>query len=616
MRLFSIVPALFLVAWSASGQMDSKVWTAGQGWEHVSQDGTLMPASAGQTLRIAPRSSGFRALEPRMQIAVSKPFNDEDVYRVQLSARAVDATLEHSTALKVLLCKTSKQGRPGPVFSCGPVLSSDWETYSAPFRVPGDIDPNEVSLFLLHGWGGETIEVRDVCIENLGSELPLKAYARSGRWYAGQELDAPWREQAEAMIEKNRKGDFHLTVIDAQGEPVKGARIIAEQQRHAYRFGTAVNSLLYRWIAPGAESDPMLQAEFEAYRKESGRQDLSFSQRKAEVQKYFTVLKADFNYAVLENALKWQAWSGEWGGFRKGDTLDLIHWLNANDIAVKAHTFVWPGWQNVPSYLKNMADRPQALSRTINAHITDIGSALNGKVVAADVLNEVFNNHDIVDVLGDEVMAEWFKQAREVMPDTQLNINDFQLMANGGRWREKLDFYDNLAGRLLRDGAPLGGLGFQSHFRHSYLTEPQRIWELCDRFGRHGVPLICSEFDVDLADQTLQANYTHDFLTAWFAHPATTTFLFWGFWQDSHWLPYGALYDRDWQMKPIAQTYRDLVYGQWWSGWEETQTDEDGAARVRGFLGDYRITAYANDREVVLENITLKKSGTVLNIRL
>jgi GH35 family endo-1,4-beta-xylanase len=237
-------------------------------------------------------------------------------------------------------------------------------------------------------------------------------------------------------------------------------------------------------------------------------------------------------------------------------------------------------------------------------------------VVAVDVLNEPFNNRDLMDILGDDVMAEWFRQAREVLPDALLNINDFLLMANGGRWTEKLDYYDRLVGRLLKAGAPLDQIGFQSHFRHTFLTEPERIWELCDRFALHGLPLVSSEFDVNLADEKLQADYTRDFMTAWFAHPSTSAFLFWGFWQDSHWLPYGGLYDRDWRMKPNARAYRDLVYNQWWSGWEEAETDADGRVELRGFLGDYRITVYAAGRETVLDDITLEKDGTSLCIRL
>jgi len=588
-------------------------------WHFVShmRDEMTPPLNQVLPVQLEPGSNGIMEFEPRWERPCAEALKANEVYMLTVRARAADLQAIGSSALKVALSPRQKErGKFRPVFSCGPVLSAEWETFTAPFAVLKDVEPDSLSFFLVQGWGDAVIEVEDVRIESLGSDKPLQAYTRSGRWYAGQEADATWRAEAKAMIATNRMGTFSVQVVDGQGAPVQGARVIIEQQRHAYRFGTAVNSTLWRWIAPDAASNPALQSEFEYYLHQSGRMDLTFEQRQAEVRRYFEVLKADFNYAVLENGLKWQAWSGDWGGFRKADTLAMIDWMNTNGLDVKGHALVWPGWRHSPGFAKKMADRPEALNRLVHSHISDVGAAVNGKVAAFDVLNEAFNNHDYMDVMGPDVMVGWFRQAREVLPGAQLNVNDFLLMANGGRWKEKLDFYDNLVGTLLNEGAPLEGIGFQSHFRHTFLTGPQRIWELCNRFGRHGLPLICSEFDVNLADEALQATYTRDFLTAWFAHPDTNAFLLWGFWQDSHWLPYAGLYDLDWRMKPNGKVYRDLVYNQWWSGWEEARTDAAGKASLRCFLGDYRITAYANGREVVRDGIELKKDGTILSIRL
>ncbi len=588
-------------------------------WGFVSsmKEGQVTPPHQELPVRLEPRSNGIMKFEPRWERPYAEALKANEVYKLTVRARAVDPKAIGSTALKVAVSSPNIiRGKIRPVFKCGPILSSEWEDFIAFFSLSEAASTNELSLFLVHGWGDASVEVQDVQLEGVGSDKPLNAYVWSGRWYAGQEPDAVWRTEAESMIASNRMGTFSIQVVDEQGEPVPDASVVIEQQRHAYRFGTAVNSQLWRWMAPDAESDPHVQHAFDTYRRESGRPKITFAQRQAEVRKYFEILKSDFNYAVFENALKWEAWSGSWDGFSQANTFALLDWLHANGLDVKGHAFVWPSWNHSPEWTREMADRPEALNRVVHAHITDLGSAMNGKVVAFDVLNEAFNNHDFMDVMGNEVMSGWFEQARNVLPDARLNVNDFLLMANGGRWTEKLDFYDHLVERLLSEKAPLEGIGFQGHFRHSFLTGPQRIWELCDRFGRHGLPLICSEFDVDLADEDLQAAYTRDFLTAWFAHPDTTAFLQWGFWQDSHWLPYAGLYDRDWRMKPNAKAYRELVYGAWWSGRETARTDDEGRGNLRGFLGEYRITAGANGREMVLENIKLKKDITSVTIQL
>lgn len=568
-------------------------------------------------VRLKPRDTGYRDAVPRWQIPCPVKLEAGRLYRISGEARIVSKRSKRPTALRIDLCTLRNNDKLKPFFSCGPVMSHEWESFSAPFEADRKAAGKNVGLFLVHGYGDGEIEIRELKVEPLPVGDSIKDYPRTGRWYAGQEADAAWRAKAEKRIELHRKGTFSIQVVDEQGQPRPDVRIVAEQQKHAYRFGTAVNATLYRWIMPEAQHDKALQAEFEYYRKKSGRTDLSFAERQAEVQRYFDTLASDFNYVVFENALKWQAWSGDWGGFRREETLGLVDWLNERDIAVKAHAFVWPGWNNSPKYLRKLGkEDPQALRRLIRAHISDMGLALRGKVATVDVLNEAFTNHAFMDLLGEGVMAEWFTQSKEVLPDAKLNVNDFLLMANGGHWNEKLDFYEDLVDRLLKMRAPLGGIGFQSHFRHSFLTAPERLWELCDRFGLFGLPLASSEFDVNLPDEKLQAAYTRDFMTAWFAHPATDAILLWGFWQDAHWLPYAGLYERDWTIKPNAQVYRDLVFEQWWSGWEETTTDEAGQANLRGFLGTYKISLYANGREQVLEAVELSKKGTSITVRL
>jgi GH35 family endo-1,4-beta-xylanase len=567
-------------------------------------------------LALEPRTGNYNGYEPRWEQPFLMELKAGHVYTVTLRARAINPSGIGSTAFKFALSPVKKPRLSDLVFTCGPVLSGEWETFTASFSVSENIPAGQLSSFLVHGFGDASVEVQNVQVEDRGADKPVQAYARTGRWYSGQEPNLAWRAKAQEMIATNRMGTFSIQVVNGQGEPVEDARVIIEQQTHAYRFGVALNGTLAKWIAPGADSNPALLSEFQYYKTTSGRKDLTFTERKREIEKYFEVLKSDFNYVVLENAFKWEAWCGEWGGFRQEDTLALVDWLNEQGIAVKGHTLVWPGWRHSPEFLKGMTNNPDALSRLVHAHITDVGTAMNGRVVVVDVMNEVFNNNDFMKLLGNEIMPEWFKRAREVLPDAQLNVNDFLIMANGGYWAEKQDFYDNLVGDLIAAGAPIDGIGFQNHYRHNFLTGPERIWELCDHFGRHGLKLSCSEFDVNLADEALQAAYTRDFLTAWFAHPDSNAFLQWGYWQDSHWLPYAGLYDRDWRMKPNAKIYRDLVYNQWWSGWEEARTGANGKAALRGFLGDYRISVYANGCETVLDNIELKQAGTTLTVRL
>jgi GH35 family endo-1,4-beta-xylanase len=565
---------------------------------------------SGFPLRLESGTFGSRKLSPRWERPLEQVLRTGTVYELEIKARALHAGSGGPTALKAVVGRIT-DGEREILLQCGPVLSGKAETFTVPFIVGKDVPAAEARIGLIHGFGPSAIEVGEVRIRELGSDRPLNAYTRSGRWYEGQEADAGWRRKAD-----HRTGTFSIEVIDDSGQPLPDARVIVEQQKHAYRFGTAVNSTLWKFMAPGAESNAVLRSDFEDFRRSAGRTGMTFREGQDAVRTYFETLKSDFNYVVFENALKWQAWSGDWGGFRREDIFELIDWLHAQEIEVKGHALVWPDWRHSPNHVKATADRPEQLNRLVHAHITEIGHATAGKVAAFDVLNEAFSCHDYMDVMGREVVVGWFRQARSVLPDVQLNVNEFLLLANGGQWSEKLDFQDRLVGELLAADAPLDAIGFQSHFRHTFLTSPLRIWELCDRFGRHGLPLVVSEFDVNLPDEKLQAQFTRDFLTAWFAHPSTTAFTQWGFWQGSHWLPYGGLYDLDWRMKPNAEAYRDLVFNLWWTGHEEGRCDARGRVELEGFLGTYRVSVHAAGKEKVLEQVELGREGTDLTVRL
>jgi hypothetical protein len=79
-------------------------------------------------------------------------------------------------------------------------------------------------------------------------------------------------------------------------------------------------------------------------------------------------------------------------------------------------------------------------------------------------------------------------------------------------------------------------------------------------------------------------------MTILYSHPAVKSFMFWGFWENSHWRPDGALYNADWSIRPNGEVYRDLVLNQWRTPDLETTTGSAGEVSFDGFLGTYRYT--------------------------
>lgn len=87
-----------------------------------------------------------------------------------------------------------------------------------------------------------------------------------------------------------------------------------------------------------------------------------------------------------------------------------------------------------------------------------------------------------------------------------------------------------------------------------------------------------------------------------------------GFWAGRHWRPDAALWRKDWSIKPAGEAYRELVFRQWWTD-EKLTTDDRGDAKVRGFLGGYRVIAEHDGREATHE-LTLTAEGTQVTLTL
>ncbi len=98
-----------------------------------------------------------------------------------------------------------------------------------------------------------------------------------------------------------------------------------------------------------------------------------------------------------------------------------------------------------------------------------------------------------------------------------------------------------------------------------------------------------TEFDINTTDEALQADYTRDFLTAVFSHPATVGVQKWGFWAGAHWTPDGAMYTEDWREKPNAVAWKDAIFNDWWNDFTGA-TNGDGEFSGRGFYGEYQVT--------------------------
>ncbi|MCY3792506.1 MAG: endo-1,4-beta-xylanase [Gemmatimonadetes bacterium] len=263
--------------------------------------------------------------------------------------------------------------------------------------------------------------------------------------------------------------------------------------------------------------------------------------------------------------------------------------------------------------MADQADAATAIPPLVIDHIDEIIQATEGLVEEWDVINEPYTNHDLMDLSGDHVMVEWFQAARRNLPTAPLYLNDYNILSNNGQDIAHQNHYEQTIQYLLDQGAPITGLGMQGHFGDQ-VTAPAKLLALLDRFGRFGLDIKITEFDINTTDQDLLNDYTRDFMTVVFSHPAVAGLQWWGFWEKAHWRPNAALYNADWSPRPHAQIYKDLVFNQWWTR-QQGRTSATGQFSGRGFYGSYQVEVRLGD-EVFTAPFTLEADMETVTIRL
>lgn len=480
-----------------------------------------------------------------------------DVCLFIFQARAVKTSNESEQAQFRLVVADRK--KPFPRIALGGYsLDKEWREIALPFVIEQDYAAGEVEASCDMGYGRQSIELTGLRVLNFGDTVSVSQLPRTRPTYAGREPDAAWRREALARIERIRKGDLALEVTDSAGRPVPAAALRVELESHAFQFGVAVNVETLRNKTP----------EIEEYRRH---------------------IVELFNAATLENDLKWSNWAGEGksADYRER-TLRELAWLKENGLSVRGHVMVWPGWRFLPASIKDLRDQPESIPALVREHIRDIALATKDTISEWDVLNEPVSNHDLMDLFGKQIMVDWFKDAAALLPGVPLYLNDWgnhDQRANPG----SVQAFEDIVRYLREQGAPLGGLGLQCHIG-GVLCPPKDILATLDRYQKNfALPVRITEFDVNVDDEEIQADYTRDFMIAMFSHPSVVGVQQWGFWEGRHWQPKAALYRKDWTEKPNGAAYRKLVQETWHTD-ESGVTDADGKWSTRGFYGRYAVT--------------------------
>lgn len=525
-------------------------------------------ADAAPVLLVRSEATGGSFPKIQARLNTAEALERGDVFLARFSMRALDSQLESGEVSVQFEVENAEDDAISTQFAA--YAASQWQDFLVPVRLVRDAPAGAVAINFRVGASAQELELRSISVEQFPngtklSELPATVVRPV---YEGMEADAPWRAQAQEAIRRNRMSPLEITVLSADGTPLAGAQVQVQQTRHAYWFGSAVRA---------------------------GR--LVGEQRRPQ---YGEAVKRLFNAVVLENDMKWSNWVRD-----PVLPLEAARWCAQNGVSLRGHTLVWASWRRVPAALQQQArGNPQALREIVGAHIDDITTATSEYVAAWDVLNEPFRHNELMQVLGQDEITEWFRRAHKGAPQSRLFVNDYGIVTGGGMDERHQDHYEQMARRLLEQQAPLHGLGMQGHFGR-ILTPPERMLAILDRYGRLGLEIQMTEYSTHVEDPLLAAEYLRDSLSVFFSHPATSGFMLWGFIDADSYKHTSVLLEADGEtLTPAGKVWMDMIYNQWWTS-ETVTTDAQGRADLRVFNGEHEVALLLGGEPVATAQVSV-----------
>lgn len=450
-------------------------------------------------------------------------------------------------------------------------IGNQWKQFMIPFIAPVNNEAGYYIGFRLGGVKPQTLQVADVQVINYGTKKKVSELPVTETRYDGMEPDAPWRKAAHGRIREHRMEEMRIRVVGQNGNPLEGAKVHMELKNHAFGFGVAL-----------------------------GLNSMFNDRRPDDAQAYRDAVEELFNKAVFENRMKWK--------FYKDNDAQLeaaIAWCKERHIPLRGHVMVWPAWQRLPRGMEaEWSTKTNEFRGVIEDHVRKMATAYPDTFVEWDIVNELYSQHEFVDLYGKDVVVDWFRIAKEANPSFKSYINDYGILSGNDVAHQ--DNYHGWISYLMEQGAALDGIGLQGHFRAP--VPPEEILSRLDRFAEFGLELQITEYDFEDTDELLQARYTRDFMTAVFSHPKTVGIMTWCLWESAAWKPTAAFYDKDWNKKRIALAWEHMIKKEWHTD-RTVKTNAEGLAGVRGFLGEYEITVTRNGQSMTVFQTLEKGKG-------
>ena len=420
-----------------------------------------------------------------------------------------------------------------------------------------------------------------------------------------EEQNDTWRKRAAEGIERYRKGNGRITVVDKEGNPVSNAKIKLTQTNHEFRFGANLFML----------------------------DELESEEKNEKYKKYFSDV---FNMATLP--FYWDALEPERGKpryakdspkiYRRPSPDLCIEFCEKHNIEPREHALAYDVF--FPKWLYDAS--VDEVKRELERRFSEVSERYADKIPTIEVTNEMAWTKGKTTFYDEPDYIEWcFKTAEKYFPNNQLGINEFAGLSWEDRCRATDKYYAYIEANMLK-GARIDAIGMQYHlfnkaeleYENTRMTlDPENLYKHMDLYSNFGKPLQITEVTVpayswEQEDEEIQAEIIGKLYTIWFSHPNVEQIIYWNlvdgythFWDpdpekikasqgdmtlgENYY--YGGLLRFDLSPKPAYFKIKELLQKKWHTE-TEIVADENGIAEFRGFFGEYDLEITANGKNV------------------
>lgn len=293
-----------------------------------------------------------------------------------------------------------------------------------------------------------------------------------------------------------------------------------------------------------------------------------------------------FSALTPENVMKWEEIHPEPGVYDFEAADRFVNIAEQHGKFITGHALVWhnqtPDWVYEDEEGNDLSR--DALLQRMREHIHTVVGRYKGRVDSWDVVNEALNEDGTMresrwyEIVGDDYLVKAFEYAREADPDAELYYNDYSLESP-----PKREGALRLVTSLQDQGAPITGIGTQSHISMLRFPDLEQVDQTLTDLASLGIDVMVTELDLNVLPsardeegellegtdiyvdgmpeevQQEQAQRFRELFDIYLKHSdALARVTFWGFADADSWLNYlpmertnyPLLFDRNLEPKP------------------------------------------------------------------